>query len=82
MDEEVEQTSSFSGLVSVFMPSNSWVAKWNNFQGKLPCIYAVNILDEASDLEGQGNDTLPKKKRTYKPDAMYSDDEDGYYDER
>jgi hypothetical protein len=33
------------------MPNNSWVAKWNNLEGKKPGIYAINILEEEEEMD-------------------------------
>jgi RNA polymerase subunit RPABC4/transcription elongation factor Spt4 len=54
MDPDTSKTSSFSGLVSVFLPSSSWVARWNNLENMHPGIYAINILEDSpQEMENQ-----------------------------
>lgn len=48
-DQDVQITANFTGLVSIFMPSSSWVAKWNNKESLLPGIYAINIDDSQTE---------------------------------
>ena len=57
------------------MPSKSWVARWNNLDNKLPGIYAIKILNELDNYEGEQGydyDPQPKKKRGVN-DGLYSD---------
>ena len=35
----------FNGMISVMMPPESWVAKWNGLHSKMPGLYAMHILD-------------------------------------
>ena len=77
-----ETTSLFSGLVSMMMPNNSWVAKWNGISDLKPGIYAVKILEEDNyddDIQETKN-TRSKRNRKrrqgddyYPSDANYSD---------
>ena len=39
----------FSGMISMMMPAESWVAKWNNVTGKMPGIYAMHVKDMGAD---------------------------------
>ena len=33
----------------MFMPSASWVARWNNLEGKKPGVYAVSVSEYMDD---------------------------------
>ena len=53
-------TSTFSGMISIFMPSQSWVARRNGLRDCIPGIYAISIrLDDQDDLK----DERPYKKQ-------------------
>jgi len=39
----IECTKDFVGMVSVMMPRNSWVAKWNELTDKIPGVYAIAL---------------------------------------
>ena len=43
----------FNGMISLMMPSESWVAKWNALQSKMPGLYAMHILDNDVEVEKQ-----------------------------
>ncbi len=36
-------SSAFDGLVSLMQPKDSWVAKWQNIQRKVPGVYAISV---------------------------------------
>ena len=73
-------TPYFSGMVSIMMPASSWVAKWNGFDSYKPGIYALKLLsDEGPDLDM--NEAPRAAKRGGKEPGLYSDDEDGFYDD-
>ena len=36
-------------MISMMMPAESWVAKWNNLSGKMPGVYALHVKD--NDVE-------------------------------
>ena len=68
-------------MVSIFLGTNSWVARWNNLEGVKPGIYAVVIMNDDDDdyEEGPAFDTVnPKAKQNMsrKPavDAWSDDD--------
>jgi|DEB0MinimDraft_12_1074336.scaffolds.fasta_scaffold219069_1 hypothetical protein len=65
----------------MFLPGNSWVAKWNNLEGKKPGIYAINILEDLPEEDNQYYNSAPKNRRKQRNsnDQMYSDDEEGFY---
>ena len=44
-DEKPRTTPYFNGSVSLFMPSVSWVARWNGLEGNKPGVYAVSVID-------------------------------------
>ena len=81
--ENHSKTAQFSGLVSLFMPGSSWVAKWNNLEGKQPGIYAINILEDSPIGTEHIYSAQPKKynKRKNNEDQMYSDDEEDFYND-
>ena len=35
----------FTGMISMMMPQESWVGKWNNISGKMPGIYAMHVKE-------------------------------------
>ena len=37
----------FQGMISLIMPSESWVAKWNLLEDSMPGVYAIKILSDA-----------------------------------
>ena len=82
---EMETTPYFSGMVSLMMPTASWVAKYRGLQELKPGIYALKLLDDESEENDYQEDKQTRKKRqtTYgaEPD-VYSDDAEGYYDEK
>ena len=43
----------FNGMISLMMPSESWVAKWNALQSKMPGLYAMHILDNEVEADKQ-----------------------------
>ena len=47
------ETKEFSGMISLIMPQESWVAKWNELQNRMPGVYAVHVIDNdiASEKE-------------------------------
>ena len=48
--KELDQlTPYFSGLVSLMLPNSSWVAKWNDLEGKKPGIYALKIIEDTAE---------------------------------
>ena len=45
-------TSDFVGMISLMMPRESWVAKWNEIRTYIPGVYAINIPITGGDLDG------------------------------
>lgn len=83
-DENQSITPHFSGLISLFMPTNSWVARWNKLEGMKPGIYAITVLDEDPFEQDQYYEAIedkPKKQqKSKKQEGLYSDDEvEEYY---
>ena len=75
-DEDFQTTPYFCGSISMFMPSASWVARWNNLEGKKPGVYAVSVSEYMDD--GGYNDIGNTKKNAKKrkratEDDIYSD---------
>ena len=69
-------------MVSIFLGTNSWVARWNNLEGVKPGIYAVVIMNDDDDdyEDGPAFDTInPKSKQNMRIKAPgeneWSDDE-------
>ena len=78
-EERPQVTSQFTGMISLCMPSNSWVAKWNNLEGREPGIYAISILEEYAEHDDyqQYNNQSRKKNKSKKGNTQaWSDDED------
>ena len=77
----VSKTAHFTGLVSVFNPESSWVAKWNGLRDLKPGIYAVKILGE-EDEEDEYERHRPKNNRRRKDSESDSDsfEEDDKYE--
>ena len=49
-------TPDFVGMISVMMPKESWVAKWNKVMTCIPGVYAINIPQAADGyLEDEGD---------------------------
>ena len=47
--KSVEPTQDYVGMISIMMPKESWVAKWNEIRENIPGVYAINVpqfLDE------------------------------------
>lgn len=45
----------FTGMISVFMPSQSWVVKWNKLEGVKPGIYAIRLIGEVDNSDIRDN---------------------------
>lgn len=75
-DQELGITANFTGLVSIFMPSSSWVAKWNNKDNLLPGIYAINIDDSPMDMEPDHTQQQRNKRKQRQQDEVWSDPDD------
>lgn len=79
-NEGTKTTPYFNGSISLFMPSVSWVARWNNLEGNKPGVYAVSVID-SDYMEGYSDDMnlapstkQKKKKRNQNLDEIiYSD---------
>jgi len=85
-DEKPRTTPFFKGSVSLFMPSVSWVARWNGLEGNKPGVYAVSVFDSEqmdgeSDIDLAPNTKQKKKRRNHNDGEMlYSDqDADEFY---
>ena len=75
--EEHKPTHFFNGMISLFMPNNSWVSKWNGLEGVRPGIYAISIMEEADDLHYEEQEQRKSKKRRNKMrDDYYSEGEE------
>jgi len=42
-EARVETTQDYVGMISVMMPRESWVAKWNDVRNVIPGCYAISI---------------------------------------
>jgi hypothetical protein len=85
--ERARTTPYFNGSISLFMPSVSWVARWNNLEGYRPGVYAVSVIDSEQvdeDFDGDMGTTTKtkKKKRSHNvEEIIYSDqDPNEFYD--
>ncbi|CDW83675.1 UNKNOWN [Stylonychia lemnae] len=54
-DVTPETTSNFGGMVSVMDSKHSWVARYNEFQGLVPGIYAIQLQDQQHNPESKEN---------------------------
>ena len=85
--DKIATTPYFNGSVSLFMPSVSWVARWNGLEGNKPGVYAVSVID-SDQMDGESDIDMPpmakqkKKKRNQNVDEIiYSDqDPNEFYD--
>ena len=71
-------TNNFTGLVSIFLPSSSWVARWNNLEGSKPGIYAITLQEGYDDQEQRPQKQKQSRQRRndgYEDDD-WSDEED------
>ena len=68
--------SDFVGMISVMMPRESWVAKWNEIRTCMPGLYAINVPqnDEEDQDEGSEAGYLETKKRRKNAYTEKSDD--------
>lgn len=41
--DDHEKTQDFVGMISVMMPQESWVSKWNEITLCIPGVYAINV---------------------------------------
>ena len=87
-NEQIKTTPYFNGSVSLFMPSVSWVARWNNLEGNKPGVYAVSVID-SDYMEGYSDEmnmapnqkTKKKNKKQNLDEIIYSDqDPNEFYD--
>ena len=53
-------------MISVIMPQESWVAKWNDLTHRMPGVYAMYIID---------NDIAEQEKQRNNP-FSYGDEDD------
>ena len=37
----------FQGMISLIMPDNSWVAKWNGIDENMPGVYVIKMINDA-----------------------------------
>ena len=49
--DDNELTAYFSGMVSLMLPTASWVARYRNLSNRKPGIYALKLLDDDIDAE-------------------------------
>ena len=71
-------------MISLFMPNNSWVAKWNNLEDRVPGIYAISILEEyleRDDYQYNPNQQKKKSKSKKKDNNLAWSDDESYYDQ-
>ena len=52
-NDRTERTQDFVGMISVMMPSQSWVAKWNEIRTCIPGVYAININHVDQEIEDE-----------------------------
>ena len=44
--QDVDPTPDYVGMISIMMPKESWVAKWNRIVTRIPGVYAINVPQE------------------------------------
>ena len=44
-----ETTTEFTGMISLIMPTQSWVARYNQLENRMPGIYAIKIHEDVED---------------------------------
>ena len=79
-----EITPNFSGMTSMILPSQSWVARYHGLSGFKPGIYALKLINDEEGVEDYYEETEKPKKRRGKTQAglepdVYSDDAEGFY---
>lgn len=47
----VETTPDYIGMISIIMPQESWVARWNDIINVQPGVYAINVPQFEEDQE-------------------------------
>ena len=72
-------------MVSIFLGTNSWVARWNNLEGVKPGIYAIVMMNYDDDdyEEGPAFDNVntkskQKMRRVQAGENEWSDDDEYY----
>lgn len=51
----MEPTPDFVGMISIMMPRESWVAKWNDISERIPGVYATNVPKFYEDEDDEVN---------------------------
>ena len=64
-------------MISLIMPSESWVARWNDLQSRMPGVYAMHILDNDIEFENDRLGAFGSENEEYKDDGWIVDDGDG-----
>ena len=54
-----ETTSEFVGMISVIMPNQSWVVRYNQLVNRMPGIYATKLLEEIDFEPGETEQVDP-----------------------
>ena len=79
---DVEYTPHFVGVISVFMPSHSWVARWNGLKDRKPGVYAIRILEDDEDALSMGPiDQDYRKNKGQQRKRNRGDNSDGWSDD-
>ena len=60
-------------MISIMVPTESWVAKWNGIQNNMPGVYAMNVFANEKELEDR-NAGIGRRR------IVGSGDEDDYDD--
>ena len=48
---DVDVTQDFVGMISLMMPQESWVARWNEIRYCIPGVYAIKVPEANEDEE-------------------------------
>ena len=73
----VNVTDDFQGYISMFMPSHSWVAKWNGLSGLKPGLYAMSVNKESDgmQIDHRERKTSNKQRKRERGENEWSDDD-------
>ena len=72
-------------MVSLIMPRESWVAKWNEIHTLMPGVYAINVPgmpegyeeeNETEQRERRGNNEIDREKNDDIRDWLAPDDDE------
>ena len=73
-----ETTSDFSGMISIIMPAQSWVARYNKMMDRMPGIYATKLHEEIEMDQGERKDVDMDEEEDDMNGFIVDDDAEDY----